>query len=323
MRTLLALLMMMPGLAAAQGYAGLGSAVEEGYAQVERGRAITFPQDHLPHPDFRIEWWYVTANLLGADGQDYGLQWTLFRSALAPPSADETREGWSSRQFWMAHAAVTSAETHRSAERFARGGVGQAGVEGAPFRAWLDDWRFESLEGGADAPFAPLRLTARAEDFAYTLTLTTAAPPVLQGEAGFSVKSERGQASHYYAQPFFELEGEIEIDGERVAVTGRAWMDREWSTQPLTADQTGWDWFALRPEDDVALMVYRLRHEDGDDYVTGNWATPDGLSEPLAPGTIEIVPIGWTDIDDRRVPTEWRIAVPSRGIEITTRPVNA
>ena len=41
-----------------------------------------------------------------------------------------------------------------SAETFARGGVGQAGVNTQPFRAWIDDWIFEAREeapGGPDA----------------------------------------------------------------------------------------------------------------------------------------------------------------------------
>ncbi|NEU35644.1 carotenoid 1,2-hydratase, partial [bacterium LRH843] len=78
-----------------------------------------------------------TANLTGPDGTPYGLQWTLFRSALAP----ETRAGWDSLQIWFAHAAVTTPEAHYVAERVARGGIGQAGVEAAPFRAWIDDWQ--------------------------------------------------------------------------------------------------------------------------------------------------------------------------------------
>ena len=61
------------------------------------------------------------------------MQWTLFRSAMAPGADDP---GWGNGQVWMAHAAATGAATHRFAETFARGGVGQAGVAAAPFRAW-------------------------------------------------------------------------------------------------------------------------------------------------------------------------------------------
>ena len=46
----------------AQGYGGLGSSAE-GFDVPQRGETITFPKDHGAHPGFRIEWWYLTANL--------------------------------------------------------------------------------------------------------------------------------------------------------------------------------------------------------------------------------------------------------------------
>lgn len=119
----------------AQGFADMG-APAEGFALPDPAHVLEFPADHGAHPAFRIEWWYLTANLTGPDGTDYGAQWTLFRSALAP----EEVEGWSSPQLWMGHAAVTTPDTHHFAERLARGGVGQAGVTlDGGFRAWIDD----------------------------------------------------------------------------------------------------------------------------------------------------------------------------------------
>ncbi|MEM9761523.1 MAG: iron ABC transporter permease, partial [Pseudomonadota bacterium] len=58
---LLSALMLAPGTAAAQGYAGLAPEREDGYARVSRDTPITFPADHGAHPRFRNEWWYVTA----------------------------------------------------------------------------------------------------------------------------------------------------------------------------------------------------------------------------------------------------------------------
>ena len=116
------------------------------------------------------------------------MQWTLFRSAMAP-GADEP--GWGNGQVWMAHAAATGAATHRFAETFARGGVGQAGVAAAPFRAFIDDWSMTATGAPGDA-LAGLRLAAGGDGFGYDLTLAADRPPVPQGEAGFSVKSEAG-----------------------------------------------------------------------------------------------------------------------------------
>ena len=119
------------------GYAGLGETAT-GFAQAGPDNTLRFPQDHGPHPDYRIEWWYLTANLEAEDGRPLGIQWTLFRQALAPPEAlDEDDDPWTSRQLWMAHAAVSTPEEHYFAERFARGGIGQAGVSVTPFVAWI------------------------------------------------------------------------------------------------------------------------------------------------------------------------------------------
>ena len=103
------------GLAAkafAQGFAGLGDIDATDFAPVIPGKTFAFPADHGPHPDFRIEWWYVTANLVDANGVAYGAQWTLFRQAIA---AGAEHEGWANQQIWMGHAAVTSAQLHRTA----------------------------------------------------------------------------------------------------------------------------------------------------------------------------------------------------------------
>ena len=50
-----------------------------GYAVVEPGKSLSFPLDHLPHKEFKIEWCYLTANLKDESGADYGVHWTLFR----------------------------------------------------------------------------------------------------------------------------------------------------------------------------------------------------------------------------------------------------
>ncbi|MBV6638383.1 MAG: iron ABC transporter permease, partial [Mameliella sp.] len=100
---LIAFLLLWPMAALGQGFAGLGTDAT-GFAMPAPDPVFDFPADHGPHPDYRIEWWYVTANLAGPDGTDYGVQWTLFRSALAPGEG----EGWTSPQVWFAHAAVTT-----------------------------------------------------------------------------------------------------------------------------------------------------------------------------------------------------------------------
>lgn len=311
-------LAMLGGKVFAQGFAGL-SETADGFAAVVPGRRFVFPADHGPHPEFRIEWWYVTANLRGASGTAYGAQWTLFRQAT---QAGPALEGWANRNAWMGHAAVTRADTHRSTETFARGGVGQAGVEAGPFQAWIDNWKMRALDGFDADRVAPVELSASSTDFSYSLRLDADRPLVLQGDAGFSRKSDRGQASYYYSQPFFKASGRIVIDDKPADVTGLAWMDREWSSQPLASDQNGWDWFSLHLDTGEKLMLYRLRQKDGANNLFGNFITPDGRSVEIAAADNRMTATGFTDIAGRKVPTAWRVVIPARGLDIETIPLN-
>jgi predicted secreted hydrolase len=317
-RALIALLCAWPTLAAAQGYGGLGSDAE-GFAEVAAPATLDFPRDHGAHPEFRVEWWYLTANLDGDDGAEYGAQWTLFRIALAPGLGGE---GWASNQTWMAHAAVTGVATHHFAQTYARGGTGQAGVSLGPFTAWIDDWEMAGTQGAGDA-LATLRVTADGEGFAYDLRAEAEPPPVPQGEAGFSLKAPEGQASYYYSQPFYAVKGTLEIDGRSVAVTGQAWLDREWSSQPLSGEQAGWDWFALHLPDGEKLMAYRFRRTDGTATLAGTWIAPDGTPEPLEGDAVRVTPLREAEVAGRTLPVAWRVEVPGHGLAVDTVPLNA
>ncbi len=322
LRGLVAALGMMVGLADpahAQdqgGFAGLGADVE-GFAEVTAPAELRFPEDHGPHPAYRIEWWYLTVALTGEDGRDYGAQWTLFRQALEP---GPQREGWENQQIWNGHAAVTAEDAHLYAERFARGGIGQAGVEIEPFRAWIDDWEMASL--AEDGELSDLAVRAAGTGFALDLRVTAEGPLVFHGEDGFSVKSEAGQASYYYSQPFYRAEGVLTVADEEIAVTGTGWLDREWSSQPVGRDQEGWDWVALHLEDGGRVMAAQLRSETAP-YRIGTWIEPDGTARALASGEIVLEPRGWAEVAGREVPVEWHVAVPGEGLAVDIAAVNA
>ena len=299
----------LPVQAMAQGFAGLGTGAED-FAQPDPARVLEFPADHGAHPEYRIEWWYLTANLTGPDGTPYGLQWTLFRSALAPRDG----QGWDAPQLWMGHAAVTTPDAHHVAERLARGGIGQAGVTAAPFAAWIDDWAMEGPDMDS------LRLTASGTDFAYDMQLTAQGPLILHGQNGYSVKSAAGQASHYYSQPFFRIEGTLSLPGGDVPVTGKAWLDREWSSQPLAADQTGWDWFSLSFDTGDKMMGFVLRGTT--DYTASTWITAEGVATAFPDGAFAATPLARHAVAGRNVPVDWQVRLPDRGVDVTVRALN-
>lgn len=306
----------------AQGFAGLG-AEAEGYALPDRNRVLRFPQDHGAHPGFRIEWWYLTANLRDAAGTDCGLQWTLFRTALTPRPVPGP---WEDGQLWLAHAAVTTPDRHLVAERFGRGGTGQAGVRAAPFSAWIDTWEMSAPDTPPErtpgAGIGDLVLRARTPDWSYALRLVADGPLVLHGAQGYSVKSPAGQASHYYSQPFYQAQGQLDLPDGRREVTGQAWLDREWSSQPLAGTQTGWDWISLHLEGGTRLMGFRLRDPVLGDFTSGSWIEADGTLSPFGDGVLRMTPLGREEVAGRQVPVRWQVDLPARGVSLRLDPVN-
>jgi len=283
----------------------------DGFTQARPGLRLQFPRDHGPHPEFRIEWWYLTANLEDGQAQSYGAQWTLFRFAVRPRDVLAGATAWQTGQVFMAHLGITTPEGHFAAQRYARGGdhagIAQAGVRTAPFAAWLDDWSLVSTS----SEWLPLQVSARQGRFAIDLRLEATGPLVLQGESGFSQKHPDGGGSYYYSQPFLAVSGTLQLDGRSVPVSGQGWLDREWSSQFLQPDQAGWDWFALHLDSGEKLMLFRLRGRDGrGDYRHAVLISPAGASRELDSSLVGLEVLEEMNVRGRRLPLRWRIDLP-------------
>jgi predicted secreted hydrolase len=188
--------------------------------------------------------------------------------------------------------------------------LAQAGVTAAPFSAWLDDWSLSSLGSDPAGPWLPLELHARQDDTRLQLRLDSDRPLVLQGDAGFSQKHPQGGGSYYYSHPFLEADGELTIRGQTFPVSGHAWLDREWSSQFLQADQAGWDWFALHLDSGEKLMLFRLRGKAGQaDFRHGVLFSPNGERRSFEPAGLSFEVLRQARVAGRRLPMKWRIGL--------------
>ena len=298
----------------------MGFEPDAGFVRALQPRAFRFPEDHGAHPEFATEWWYLTGNLQAENGRRFGYQFTLFRVGLRPgePAPDSV---WRMHQLYMGHIAISdlAAGRHHSAERFARAAAGLAGASASPFAVWLGPW---SLRGGSD--LFPLLLSAGNEDIGLSLQLQAGGkPPVLQGEDGLSRKSgSPGNASYYYSFTRLPTRGELRIGDASYRVAGDSWMDREWSSSALDADQAGWDWFALQLEDGRELMFYRLRDKQGKAHAfsRGSLVQADGSSQALPADAVELTPLRhWQAEDGARYPLDWRLQVAGHELDLEVK----
>lgn len=303
----------------------LGGEGADGFARASTPRDFVFPVDHGGHPEYRTEWWYFTGNLATESGRHFGFELTFFRYALAPsPARREGASAWRTEQIWMAHFALTDSASGRfiARERLTREALGLAGAEIEPLHIWVKDW---SATGDEATGGLAVRLDARDEGMALALNLTSTVPHIAQGEGGLDVKGAGiGNASYYYSVPRLEAHGDVTIDGESFAVTGLAWLDREWSTSSLEPGTVGWDWFALHLSDGSNLMFYRLRTAEGEasSFSGGTLVSGNGVRTRLVASDVTLAPLDyWTsDATGVRYPIAWRLVAAKAGITLEVRP---
>jgi predicted secreted hydrolase len=296
-----------------------------GYARAIEPRAFVFPEDHGPHPAYRTEWWYFAGNVATATGRRFGFQLTFFRLAQTPLAAPRA-SAWAASQVYMAHFAVTDVAGQRfhPAVRFVRDALGLAGATVRPFRVWTEDWAV-----GADGTRTfPMRLQAVEGKVALDLVLEEGKPTTRQGHQGLSRKGpEEGNASYYYSLTRLPVRGSLRLGEEHFAVTGLAWMDREWSTSALGADQIGWDWFALQLGDGRDVMIYRLRRRDGsvDPFSAGTIVDADGTGRYLGAADVAVEVLSWwtSPRGGTRYPARWQIAIPHEALTLEVVPLVA
>jgi predicted secreted hydrolase len=74
--------------------------------------------------------------------------------------------------------------------------------------------------------------------------------------------------------------GSVTLAGRTSAVTGRGWLDHEWSSELLPEGAQGWDWIGINLDDGSALMAFRMRGQaDPVLWAAASYRPADGSTE--------------------------------------------
>ncbi len=246
---------------------------DDGFAIPQPGHVFTYPRDHGSHPEFKLEWWYITGHLKTGNGRRLGFQATFFRQSS--PREDRPKEARSAEfshdQIYLGHFALldTASGAFIYQSRLNRAGW-DAGAATNRLEVWNGNWRLKGREathkpewGEASQLDLELAGTIRG-DANLALTLSPTQPMVVFGTNGVSRKADGPTAASYYLTfPRLAVSGSVNLRGEILAVEGDAWMDHEVSSSQLGANQVGWDWACLQLNDGRSIMCYRMRQEGG------------------------------------------------------------
>ncbi len=293
-----------------------------GYRSVTGPCNLTFPKDHGAHPGYRVEWWYYTGNLEAFCGDRFGFQLTFFRVQPDPPGVErswpERPSAWRTQQIYLAHTAVSDLNRSRFLydERIARGALGLAGTEQGPSatRVFVGDWSTQLSE-------VTHQLKARNARFSLDLSCTPAKPPVLHGDRGYSRKGDQpDEASCYYSFTRLKTSGTLNLKGEAYQVQGTSWMDHEFSTASLAKDIRGWDWFSIQLSNDMELMIYLLRLDQGGYHPAsgGTLISRSGRSRHLRLDdfAVEVLDRWKSRRTEALYPSRWKLRIGPNDIEL-------
>lgn len=318
------------------------NAPSDALSSVTRDKPVLLPRDHQSHPDYQLEWWYLTFILADDNNNQYGLQYTLFRFNT-PKSNNTSANHWANSQQWMGHASLHTPSQHFFEERFAAGGVGNAFVNNTPFEAVIDNWAWVASAKSSSTEYdlfpSSLNFTiaqsvmqqqmlvssnqehAESQKISVSLSLDNYGPAIKQGEEGYSPKTQDERLrSYYYSYPFINAQGKIVIDDTAIKVSGLGWFDHEWTSHLANSEAMGWDWFSLHLDNGDKLMAFRMRAAksmsittESDMFSTGTYITSNGQKHTLSGKQLSIFPVEketiTTSTGPRDVPTSWRIVL--------------
>ena len=286
-----------------------------------------FPEDHWAHDGFKSEWWYFTGHLATETDEEprFGFQFTFFKVGLTP-TQPELQSRWATRDMIMGHLAITDHETgeHHFSEVLYRampqlGGFGDypdsliAWSLGPPgsFARWYLLWNGAAFDLNAsdDQKGIGLSLSTRPER-----------PIMFQGPSGYSRKSDgESSASLYYSFTRLASHGEVTLNDTTYAVTGLSWMDKEFGSNQLTADQVGWDWFSLQLSDGTDVMLFELRDSTGaPTFRSATTAAAPNPPEYLSPSDWTLAGTdSWSsEYTGAEYPVAWTLGLPGRTITL-------
>jgi predicted secreted hydrolase len=292
---------------------------------------IAFPRDDGPH-DRLTEWWYYTGHLQTMDGRRFGFEAVVFRAERGSVPA-----AWASHlaltdeagnRFIYAQRSEIGPQVDQSPRDTSGGPTGfdlrvsglnpELVLAGAPPAA--APWRLSGASGTdhIEATLAPAESAASGASFGLSLDLEALKAPALHGGNGFVDFGPAG-SSYYYSRTRMAASGTVELDGERLGVSGIAWFDHQWGDF-VSVGGGGWDWFAINLDDGTDLTISVVRDESGSDVLTyGTAVDSSGIARPVVEQDLGVeTSRSWVSPNTgRSYPSSWTIVVNGMSLELS------
>jgi predicted secreted hydrolase len=217
---------------------GCGEKAPYGLAQVH------FPKDEGAHPGSAMEWWYLNATVSDNLGHQYTAMLAYFnKTSMRPPLKIISIADLDAEVFY--HEVPFISQLIAAKPDYA---------EGKLDLRWNDYDRWYRT----DQASYHYSLQARGATIGFSFDLVQEKEPLMVGGDGL-IEWTKG-STYYYSLTRLEVDGQIEIKGEIIDVSGIGWMDHQWMED--TAEK-GWQWFSIQLDDETDIICWNICDLDG------------------------------------------------------------
>ena len=277
-------------------------ALTQTQAVIPAPREIIFPDDEAPHMD-PLEWWYYHGTLEDENGSQYGFHFVIFQA----------RQPESEFLAYQSHAAVTdiTGRAHEEAVRFA---LNEQPQPESGFAFDVGGW---TLTGDAGQH----AFAAATETYSIDISVQATRPHTLHDGDGFLIGLDGW--TYYYSWTRMDAAGILTVNGQDLTVTGEVWMDHQWGDFQVRGNPAGWQWFGVRLENGVDIMVVETRGIDGQITAFGTMTDANNVQTHIENNQVTIQALGeWRSAVTSGVyPAGWRVSIPTHGVDMTLTPV--
>ncbi len=275
-------------------------------------KKIQFPKDESKHTTVG-EWWYFNGNLKDVKGREYSYMNTLFRAAF-PFEQKKLLKKVPRNDYYIYHSIISDIGHNKfyphinyivrtTDDSFRTDGLNVYFSSANPVKK-LKHYYIEQ----------PSLNEYRIKGENTYLKLTSRKNPLLENQNGYVNFFNR--PTFYYSLTDLETEGIIFVDGKKIEVSGKSWMDHQWSdTYDISKDF--WNWFSIQLENNIELVCYEYGHK-GKSAALATIIYPDGKMESFHDISIQPTQRKWRSAKTKAVyDLSWEIKIPQVKMEFS------
>ncbi|MFA6990386.1 MAG: lipocalin-like domain-containing protein [Candidatus Gastranaerophilaceae bacterium] len=276
-------------------------------------KPIKFPKDGKEHKQ-AVEWWYFNGHLKDKKGNHYSFMNCLFKinvKKIGIPFVKAT----SFNHFYFAHSIVSDIAKKKSYRDIKNAVVISNDSFSKPL-LFIDYIEPPNLKGYENSIMEEKKLFYyHVKNENLDLNLRPNKKPMLEGGKGFNDLC--GMRSFYYSLTNMKASGEIIIDKEKIKVSGKAWMDHQW-TNTVSGHNDRWNWFSIQLDNNIELMcVEYISGEKSESFADIFYK--DEKHEVIKKLKLNSLKIWKSKETNQEYPIEWEIEIPEKDIRFKVK----